>query len=302
MSSRHRVIRYDAAVSDGDAAERAQQEVGALIDERRFKDAIEPAAEACRLRPTWFDGWWNYGVVLKHAHRWKECVDACDRAIALDPEDSGGAHWNAGIAATAIGDWSRAREAWSAYGVHVPVGEGPLEMEIGTAGVRISPDLEPEVVFGKRIDPCRVRILSVPLPESNHRFGDIVLHDGEPRGKRRVGDGEVSVFDELLLLQPSAFGTWKVSATCQTPQERDTLIALFDDTDGAIEDWTENVELLCAQCSLGEPHERHDEKHDYGWRVDRALGLAIRNERDLGRLRKLGLWWRRGIRDVTRVL
>lgn len=289
-------------MSEDDAARSAQQKAGALIDERRFREAIDPAAEACRLRPTWSHAWSNYGVALKHAHRWAECVEACDRVIALDPENSGGAHWNAGIAATALGNWSRARAAWSAYGVNVPVGDGPLEMEIGTAGVRIAPDDEPEVVFGKRLAPCRARILSVPLPESKHRFGDIVLHDGEPRGKRRLGERDVSVFDELLLLQPSAFGTWKVSATCQTPDERDVLVALFDDADGAIEDWTESLEVLCAECSLGTPHEHHDAKKDTAWRVNRELGLAIRDERDLARLRKLGLWWRRGIRDVTRVL
>lgn len=211
-------------------------------------------------------------------------------------------HWNAGIAATALGDWSRARVAWAAYGLPLPTGDGPLEMEIGTAGVRVSLDDHPEVVYGKRLDPCRVRLLTVPLPESNRRFGDIVLHDGEARGKRKLGNGEIAVFDELLLLQPSAYGTWRVLATCATPVERDELVALFDDVDGAVEDWTESVHYLCARCSHGEPHEHHDNAPDTAWSADRELGLALRDERELARLRKLGLWWRRGVRDVVRVL
>jgi hypothetical protein len=61
--------------------------------------------------------------------------------------------------------------------------------------------------------------------------------------------------------------------------------------------------MLCARCSLGEPHDHHGhEQKNGGWRIDRTLGLALRNERDLGKLRQLGLWWRRGIRDVVRVL
>jgi tetratricopeptide (TPR) repeat protein len=288
-------------VSEVEAAKAAKAKAGALIDERRFREAIEPAADACRLAPNWAAAWWSYGVALKHGRRWADCLKACDRAIELDPDDCDGCHWNAGIAATALGNWSRARAAWTAYGIEVPPGEGPLDMRLGTAGVRVSLDDQPEVVYGKRLDPCRVRLQSVPLPESKHRFGDIVLHDGEPRGKRRSGDREITVFDELLLLEPSSYGTWTVEATCRDVEERDALVALFDDVDGAIEDWTESLEVICAQCSLGEPHDHHEQK-DESWRIDRRLGLALRDERDLGKLRQLGLWWRRGIRDVTRAI
>lgn len=109
------------------------------------------------------------------------------------------------------------------------------------------------------------------------------------------------MFDELLVLQPSSYGTWSVEATCRDPEERDALVVLFDDVDGAIEDWPENLVVLCAKCSLGEPHAHHDEK-PRDWSVERRFGLALRDERDLRRLRQLGLWWRRGVRNVTRVL
>jgi hypothetical protein len=252
------------------------------------------------VRPDSADAWWNYAVALKHGHRWADCLEAADRAIALAPDDAGRAHWNAGIAATALNNWIRARAAWTAYGLTLPAGEGPLDMDLGTAAVRVSPEDEPEVVFGDRLDPCRMRLVSVPLPESGHRFGDIVLHDGEARGRRRLGDGQVPVFDELLLLAPSAYGTWTIEATCQSPEERDALIALFDDVDGSVEDWTDSIVTLCAQCSLGEPHD-HDKEPEQ-WSVERRLGVALRDERDLEALRQIGLAWRRSVREVTRVL
>jgi tetratricopeptide (TPR) repeat protein len=289
-------------VSNVEAAEQALAVAGAFIDARKFREAVEPAGLACRLRPEWSSAWWNYAVTLKHAHRWAECLEACDRAIALDPADSDGMHWNAGIAATALGDWSRAREAWSACGIELPKGMGPIQMKIGIAAVRISPEAAAEVVFCTRIDPCRARILSVPVAESRHRFGDIVLHDGEARGRRQLGDGTVAVFDELLLLEPSAYGTWKVAATCRTPEERDEIVARFDGVDGAIEDWTESLVPLCSSCSLGEPHGTHEHGKDEGWRIERMFGLALRGGGELRRLRRLGAWWRRGIQDVTRLL
>jgi tetratricopeptide (TPR) repeat protein len=272
-----------------------------LIDERQFREAVEPAAEASRLRPAWAAAWWSYGVALKHAQRWAECLAACDRALALDPDDSQGPCWNAGIAATALGDWPRAREAWSRYGIDVPDGAGPLEMAIGHACVRVSPHSAPEVVYARRIDPCRARIVSVPLAESQRRYGDLVLHDGEPRGTRGFGDAQVTVFDELALLVRSAYGTWQVSAVCDTPEDRDALLALYTGVDGEIEDWTESIAMLCAQCSLGEGCRDHDPP-EAAWRRERRLGLALRDDRELQRLRRLGLWWRRGIRDVSRVL
>lgn len=294
-------IRYVARMAGFETAEAADAQARVLIDERRFREAVEPAGAACRLRADWAEAWWNYGVALKHAQRWADCLEACDRAIALDPEHSDGPRWNAGIAATALGDWGRARAAWAGFGVRVPPGDGPLEMAIGPAGVRICPDDEPEVVLCQRIDPCRARIVSVPLPGSRHRFGDIVLHDGEPRGKRRLGEASITVFDELKLLESSGYGTWRITVTCRTPDERDELLTLYGDVDGAIEDWTDSVVTLCARCSLGESCEDHS-RQDAAWRPDRDLGLALRNERDLRRLRQLGLWWQRGVRDVTRML
>lgn len=282
------------------AADEAHSRAGALIRERQFAEAVDPAGEACRLRPEWAAAWWNYSVALKHARRWADCLAACDQAISLDPDDAEGMHWNAGISATALGDWPRARAAWTGCGIQVPDGQGPIEMDIGIGPVRVSPDDQPEVVYGLRIDPCRMRIESIPLPDSQRRFGDLVLHDGEPRGTRRVGKVDRPVFDELMLLQPSAYGTWQIAMTCEGPAERDALLAVFDGIDGAVEDWTQSITMLCAACSLGEPHDHHE--RDDQWQPERRIAVALRDERELKRLRTLGLWWRRGVSDVTRVL
>jgi tetratricopeptide (TPR) repeat protein len=236
------------------AAEQAHSRAGALIDDRQFAEAVEPAGEACRLRPEWSAAWWNYSVALKHARRWADCLAACDRAIELDPDDADRMHWNAGIAATALGNWDRARAAWTAAGIDVPPGSGALEMKIGMGAVRISPDDQKEVVY----------------------------------------------VDELDLLQSSRYGTWQVIAKCDTPAERDALIHLFEGVDGAVEDWTESIYFICAQCSLGEPHDHHP--RDEQWQPERRLAIALRDERELKRLRRLGLWWRKGVEDVTRVL
>jgi hypothetical protein len=271
--------------SSKNAAQDAVDRASALINQRRFLDALAPAREACALDPTSADGWRDLAIALKFAHRWAECLEACDRVVALAPEGAAGMHWNAGIAATALGRWARARAAWRAYGIQLPDGDGPLAMALGATGIRVSPDDRPEVVWCTRIDPCRAIVRSVPLPACGRRYGDLVLHDGERRGTRRLGDHDRPVFDELALLEASTFGTWEVVATCATPAVRDAVERRFVEGDVAIEDWTASIEHLCARCSVGTPHDHHDHDGEPApWAPTRRFGLALRDDRELARL------------------
>jgi hypothetical protein len=286
-----------------ETARAAHDRAGECIRERRFVDAIPHDEEAVKICPDWSAPWWNLTVGYKHARRWEEALHACDRAISLDPEDAEGPHWNAGIAATALGRWERARAAWTALGIGIPAGNGPIDMKLGPTPIRVSPQEHPEVVWCERLDPCRARIRSVPLPESGRRYLDLILHDGEARGKRRVGDRALSVFDELDVLEPSSFGTWEVIVNCPDPEGIEEIRDRLAATDVGVEDWTANFRLLCEKCSLGHPDEHdHPEASDGAWNPERRLGVAARSEADLNPLRRVRLWWRRGVVSVRRVL
>src|SRR5690606_30084312 len=135
------------------------------------------------------------------------------RAIELADEKSQAPYWNAAIAATGLGDWPEARKLWAACGIKIPEGEGPIEDDYGIAVVRLNPWHGGETVFARRIDPARARLLNVPLQESGHRFGDIVLHDGAATGHRFDGQREVPVFNELSRLsRPTSRLSWSSSA------------------------------------------------------------------------------------------
>jgi hypothetical protein len=239
-------------------------------------------------------------VACKHALRWADCLAACDRAIALDPGDAAGLHWNAGIAATALGRWRRARAAWRGAGVDLQDGDAPVAMELGPTPVRLDPGGSPEVVWGRRIDPCRVVITSIPTPGTGHGHGDLVLHDGEPRGRRPLGQRSVAVFDALTRLERSPFATWRVEVEVADPAALTALTSRFAGT-VEVEDWTANLEQLCAACSLGAAHE-HPERGGDPCQRRRTLGVAATSERDLRPLRGLLGGWRREVRSVERVL
>jgi hypothetical protein len=138
------------------------------------------------------------------------------------------------------------------------------------------------VVWTKRIDPCRARIRSIPLPESGRRYDDLLLHDGEARGERRLGSQNVPVFDELQVLQPSAYQTWQLMVRFARPEEQQALSDELEDEDVPFEDWTDNYRILCEACSLGTPHAHEDLRHrNRLWVPEHRVAVAFQDPSEL---------------------
>ncbi|GAB3332049.1 tetratricopeptide repeat protein [Marilutibacter aestuarii] len=218
------------------------------------------------------------GLAHKYMRDWPLCLQHNLRAKALADDECEAEHWNAAIAATAMGDWAEARRLWTSCGIRVPEGDGPIDDDYGVAVSRLNPWHGGETVFIRRIDPVRGRLLNVPLPESGHRFGDIVLHDGAATGHRYDGEHKVPVFNEMARLVPSEFQTFVVFIRCGQRDDRDALLRATAPGIGYAEDWTESVRHYCLRCSYGTPH-RHDAVRDDDWRPDRNLGIAAQSRR-----------------------
>ena len=227
--------------------------------------------------------WFNLGIRYKHLHCWQDCVEANLRALELEQSREDPAWWNLGIAATALHDWPLARSAWRGYGLKIDGEEGPVSCDYGSAPVRLP---HGEVVWGDRLDPTRVIIRNVPLPDGAYRYGEIVLHDGAPNGNRRVNGRDYGVLDVFESWCPSEIPTYRVSVTCPDNESSDFLeVAFFDEGFGA-EDWTASVRNLCHACSTGDPDANH--RHEFGTSDrDRIFGIAA--PEDLAR-RLLGAW------------
>jgi hypothetical protein len=240
--------------------ESASAKARRALDEGRLEEAELLLIKLTRDRPDSTADWWNLGLVFKVQKRWAAALEAFVRNAELNPAPE--AYWNAGVAATALRRWTTARWAWRMLELDVGPGDGAPEADFGPGPVRLNPDTDSEVVWGVRIDPCRVRIKSVPLPESGHRYGDIVLHDVVPRGKRMLGDRELSVFDELDRMDPSPHPTLRAELTWSAPDDERALYDLFEDPGLGAENWTSSVEMLCARCSLSNAHVHADDAAD----------------------------------------
>ena len=206
------------------------------IDEGRWADALAHAEEAARLEPTWAAPWWNVAVAAKHLRRWRAVLDAVARHAALVGDVDAGLEWSAGIAATALREWPRARAAWRVCGFELDEGDGPPRVPLGTAVVRAGD----EAIWVERIDPCRGVVLTVPRTRG-HR--DVLLHDGEPVATRRLGERVVPVFVELAHLERSRWQTWEARLTGGAA----VIETLVNGTDVAVEDWGGDVAGVAAR-------------------------------------------------------
>lgn len=246
-----------------------------VLGERLYKLAL-------RVDPTWSVPWYNLGLQAKYRGRWQESYELNQRAHLLDPSDES-ACWNLGIAATALRNWPEARRAWRDYGIELSTEQGEVRMPPVQACVRLNPDEAGEVVWGERLDPARIAILSVPLPESGHRFHDIVLHDGASGGTRVDSNGkEVPVFNELSIWQVSEYSTYRVALQVPGEEAIQPLVDLCVQEKLGVEDWS-TLRVLCAECSRGNPgpHNCPAKLQEDGARV---FGFAAKQQEELEKM------------------
>lgn len=235
-------------------------------------EAIDLYQNIINLSPDWSTPYYNLGLIYKYQCDWCESFHFNQKALEFNLNNEP-AHWNLGIAATALKDWKTARQAWNFFGLNLDINTDEVSMDLGSTPVRINPNHNAEVIWARRIDPARTIIESVPFPESMHRYNDLLLNDGAPVGYRMSNGKEYPVFNELQLLEKSNFKTFSVVAETDNQNEIDQLAQLCDNEEIGFEDWT-TVRLLCKKCSEGIPHEHHDQDNKVSSIGVRKLGLA----------------------------
>ena len=109
---------------------------GLALEEKGWSREAELAyMRATKTDPHWSVPWFNLGLLAKRQRRWPESLEWNRRATGINADDEG-AWWNMGIAATALGDWDEARRAWAGFGLEIPAGRGPIELDMGLTPIK----------------------------------------------------------------------------------------------------------------------------------------------------------------------
>ena len=222
-----------------------------------YEQLAQQAPDDTRVAAWWYDA----ALAQKFMRNWPQAHRLGLRAAERSPRgQQDPAFWNLGIAATIMRDWPTARDAWEGFGISLPPGDGPVEGNFGRACVRLVGRDGPEVVWVQRLCPTRGRVLNVPF-DSSRRYGEIVVHDGEPKGERVADERSYPVFDELVLFEPSDLPTLAVTVTAEQPADLEALADLLDAHGYGFEPLHNGV-VLCKCCSEGSVN--HDRQALHG--------------------------------------
>ena len=253
------------------------------FNEGQLQLAATEFTELVARHPERSDYAYMLGLAYKYLRNWPRSLEYNLRAIELSEEPQQGASWNAAIAATALSDWRIARKQWSACGLAIDEGDGPIENDYGTVSIRINPWSNAETLYALRIDPARAYLMNVPLPKSGYRYRDLVLHDGAKTGERKFHGRPVPVFNAMQRLQQSDFMTYAAFVTCPSFEDCDELCELGAPGIGLVEDWS-GISYYCLRCSYGSPHSHEKRGQDSKWDPERSLGIAAQSRVSVERL------------------
>ncbi len=271
-------------MADTDAQARADalhDQAMARSDEGDEDAALSLYLEALALDHARPNTLYNVGLIYKYRRDWQKSLRYNLQAAELRPDDEA-TNWNAGIAATALKDWRKAREAWNRAGIELENNDEPIIGGMGRACVRLNgfedTDAGIETVWVRRLSPVTARINNIPTPAARFRYGDVVLHDGAATGTRLDSDGsEVPVFNAFELFEPSRFETFDVTVIAPDAEALAALEQACDAAGMPFEDWT-TMRYLCKACSEGRAHEQHDHSvASTGWNDKRRVGIASRD-------------------------
>lgn len=106
----------------------------------------------------------------------------------------------------------------------------------------------------------------------------MLLHDGAPNGYREFQGQDVPVFDELALLERSAYETWTLEVVAPAEEDVDDLVERLRAIGVPAEDWTRTVRNLCAKCDTGVPHAHHNYELAPAWGERRSIAVAVDNK------------------------
>lgn len=242
-------------------------------------NAIKLYKRAIRLAPHWLPPYERLCQVYKNRREWKAVVHYNKKVVALDPTRA--QHWwDLGIGAAATGRRRLARRIWHKFGHNTGpnFGRKPLTVQLRHSGMY-------ELVWARPLDPARVVLESIPHPDSDRSFQDILLMDKEQVGTTIVGNRRLPIYPELDLLKRSHYHTWSCQLTGAGTEDVQLLENLCREAALGFEVWS-NAQRSLRLSGQREYYAQHTHRPDY----EDGVLVAIAGKREKNVVEVLRSW------------
>jgi hypothetical protein len=247
-----------------------------LSTRARDDEARRAFGAAIEARPDEASFHFDRGLFHKSRGELEAAHDAFARARELGRSDRP-LSFNLAVTATGLGRGEDARRAWSGLGIGVEVNEAGMpiargldsvELRVPTrgSGHEIGADVPDdamtfEVVSVAPLSPCHGVVETPTLRDAPVDYGDVVLWDGVPVGRRelRGSDGATRVVPRFALLEIMRRGDERRMRFVALEQREGDAEALNEALpDGArLFVLAARVESVCPRCAAGEVLTKH---------------------------------------------
>jgi tetratricopeptide (TPR) repeat protein len=192
-------------------------------------NAVKLYKRCIKLAPEQVEPYIQLAEIYKKRAEWKPALHYAKKALSLDASLSD-TWWTLGITAVALGKARLAHSVWSKFGPSKPRGT-LISLQLTHSGIF-------ELIWAKPLDQARAQITSIPHPDSDRHFLDIVLFDRQVIGYNVAKRRRYPVHAELGVQQRSSYFTFSCWLESPNKEELQSLERLCADAHLGIEVWS----------------------------------------------------------------
>lgn len=200
-------------------------------------NAIKLYKRVVKLADGWFLPYSRLQMIYKARQEWKPAYHYTKRALALDTKHTG-LWWDLGIAATALKKWRIAKSVWNKFAAPFTFPENKRS----TFSICLTYNGQFELIWVRPLCPARAEILSIPQPESQRCYGDLILYDRrELKGYNVANNRKMPIFDYLGLWKHSKYSTFSCWLHTDNQKDVQALETLCQNAGMGFENWSNNT-------------------------------------------------------------
>jgi tetratricopeptide (TPR) repeat protein len=183
-----------------------------------------------RKAPEWLLPHQALAKIFKERQEWKAVVHYNKKSVALDPSLQQ-SWWDLGIGTFAIGKKRQARRIWNKFGWTPAQLPSAVSVQLLHSGII-------EMVWVQPLNPVSGIIKSIPHPQSDRSFLDLILFDREVLGYHVANQKRIPIYQELDLLKRSYYHTFSGIVEGATEADLDLFTQLAYDQGMGFEIWS----------------------------------------------------------------